>query len=106
MPLGTPAQAQTPCEADEQRRAGVMERIGAVVAEGLQDGAELHVQPYGSFVSGLYTPSGDLDIALEGFVHHGCAARPFPSNSCIQLCDEYQGPHALWMCCYVFRTSR
>ena len=24
------------------------------------------VQPYGSFVSGLYTPDGDLDITIEG----------------------------------------
>ena len=50
-----------------------MARIGAVVAEGLQDGAELHVLPYGSFVSKLYTPNGDLDIALEGCVRSGCA---------------------------------
>ncbi|KAK9832586.1 hypothetical protein WJX81_001551 [Elliptochloris bilobata] len=64
-------EAQTPCEADERRRADVMARVGAVVAEGLQDGAELHVQPYGSFVSKLYTPNGDLDIALEGLLRHG-----------------------------------
>lgn len=51
----------------------MMARIGAVVAEGLQDGAELHVLPYGSFVSKLYTPNGDLDIALEGCVRSGCA---------------------------------
>ncbi len=50
-----------------------MARIGDVVAEGLQDGAELHVLPYGSFVSKLYTPNGDLDIALEGCVRSGCA---------------------------------
>lgn len=24
------------------------------------------LQPYGSFVSGMYTPSGDLDITIEG----------------------------------------
>ena len=65
-------QAQTPCEADEQRRADVMARIGAVVAEGLQEGAELLVLPYGSFVSKLYTPNGDLDIALEGCVRSRC----------------------------------
>ncbi len=66
-------QAQTPVEADERRRADVMARIGQVVAEGLQEGAALRVQPYGSFVSGLYTPAGDLDIALEGCVRQGCA---------------------------------
>ena len=29
--------------------------------------------PYGSFVGKLYTPNGDLDIALEGCVRSGCA---------------------------------
>ena len=33
---------------------------------------ELHVLPYGRVVSKLYTPNGDLDIALEGCVRSGC----------------------------------
>ena len=26
----------------------------------------LDLEPYGSFVSGLYTPQGDLDLSIEG----------------------------------------
>ena len=29
--------------------------------------------PYGRVVSKLYTPNGELDIALEGCVRSGCA---------------------------------
>ena len=32
----------------------------------------MHVLPYGSFISKLYTPNGDLDIPLEGCVRSRC----------------------------------
>jgi len=28
---------------------------------------------YGSFVSGLYSPEGDLDVSIEGELDYGCA---------------------------------
>jgi hypothetical protein len=31
------------------------------------------VRPYGSFVSGLFSPEGDLDMALDGFLDYKCA---------------------------------
>ena len=30
------------------------------------------MRPYGSFVSGLYTPQGDLDLALDGSLDYKC----------------------------------
>jgi hypothetical protein len=34
------------------------------------------VRPYGSFVSGLFSPEGDLDMALDGFLDYKCACVP------------------------------
>ena len=30
------------------------------------------MRPYGSFVSGLFSPEGDLDMALDGFLDYKC----------------------------------
>ena len=34
------------------------------------------MRPYGSFVSGLFSPEGDLDMALDGFLDYKCATVP------------------------------
>ena len=47
-------------------RDDVLRRMNEVVGRGLAGFMDLHVEPYGSFVSRLYTPGGDLDIAVEG----------------------------------------
>jgi len=44
----------------------VIKRIDEVVKGGLLQFKGMHVQHYGSYTSGLFTPSGDLDIAIEG----------------------------------------
>ena len=44
----------------------ILQRIGGLVKSGLGEYEDLYVEPYGSFVSGLYTPSGDLDISIQG----------------------------------------
>lgn len=61
----------TPSDADHQRRVRVIKWLSELVARGVWRGRGLTVQPYGSFVSGLYSPGGDLDIALEGFATVG-----------------------------------
>jgi DNA polymerase sigma len=63
--------ASMPSDADHQRRVRVLKWLSDLVAGGVWRGRGLTVQPYGSFVSGLYTPSGDLDIGLEGFAMVG-----------------------------------
>ena len=59
-------QEQTPSPADWSVRNDVLRRVNALVARGLAGMTDLHVEPYGSFVSNLFTPGGDLDIAVEG----------------------------------------
>ena len=59
-------QEQTPSERDAERRQDILERLGSIVAAGLDGHTGLRVEPYGSFVSGLYCPTGDLDISIEG----------------------------------------
>ena len=60
-----------PTAADKAVREQVLQRMNEVVAGGLAGYSNLHVEPYGSFVSGLYTPGGDLDIAIEGIAPTG-----------------------------------
>ena len=59
-------QSQEPNEEDEQKRTRVLADINKLVTEGLCGWHGMHVAPYGSFVSGLYTSTGDLDISIEG----------------------------------------
>ncbi len=61
-------QEQTPSPEDAEKRRQILERLGAIVAAGLDGHIGLRVEPYGSFVSGLYCPTGDLDISIEGHV--------------------------------------
>ena len=62
-----PVQKQQPAESDEAVRQRVLKEVNALVQPGLLGYRGMHVAPYGSFVSGLYTSTGDLDISIEGF---------------------------------------
>lgn len=59
-------QAQEPTDTDAEKRRRVLAEVGDLVETGLRNWTGMHVKPYGSFVSGLYTSSGDLDISVEG----------------------------------------
>jgi len=59
-------QSQEPSAADRQIRERVLREVNALVQPGLNGYHGMHVAPYGSFVSGLYTSTGDLDISIEG----------------------------------------
>ena len=47
-------------------RQEVIQRVDHIVRSGLKGYTGMHVEHYGSFTSGLFTPTGDLDIAIEG----------------------------------------
>ena len=51
-----------------------MMAIDDIVQTGLPDYPGLCIRPYGSYVSGLYSPSGDLDLSIEGTPTGGYAA--------------------------------
>ena len=51
-----------------------MQAMDEIVQTGLPDYPGLCIRPYGSYVSGLYCPSGDLDLSIEGTPTGGCAA--------------------------------
>lgn len=51
----------------------MLARLGRLVARGVLGFPGLSVRPYGSFVSGLYSPGGDLDVALDGFLDYRCS---------------------------------
>lgn len=59
-------QRQEPTEEDACKRVAVLQQVSKLVTEGLRGWHGMHVAPYGSFVSGLYTSTGDLDISIEG----------------------------------------
>ena len=59
-------QEQTPSPSDYEVRHAVIMRMRDIVAHGLNFYSGLGVEPYGSFVSNLFTPTGDLDLAIEG----------------------------------------
>lgn len=56
-----------PTPADNAIRERVLADVNNLVKQGLAGYHGMHVAPYGSFVSGLYTRNGDLDISIEGF---------------------------------------
>ena len=61
--------AATPTTADVRAREDVMMRLSGLVRSTVNNkfsGKSLEIQPYGSFLSGLYTPEGDLDLSIEG----------------------------------------
>ncbi len=47
-------------------RTQLIRRISDVVSHGLNYEAGMRIEPYGSFLSNLFTPQGDLDLAIEG----------------------------------------
>ena len=59
-------QEQTPTQEDAQNRREILQQLDDIVKTGLPDYPGLCIQPYGSYVSGLYCPSGDLDLSIEG----------------------------------------
>ena len=59
-------QEQTPSAEDAQKRREILQQIDELVQTGLPDYPGLCIRPYGSYVSGLYCPSGDLDLSIEG----------------------------------------
>ncbi|KAA6421869.1 MAG: hypothetical protein FRX49_08188 [Trebouxia sp. A1-2] len=74
--LHAAVQKQQPSEADEAVRQRVLQDMNALVQPGLLGYTGMHVAPYGSFVSGLYTSGGDLDISIEGFRTRGSEQIP------------------------------
>ena len=64
----TVVQGQQPTQQDRARRVNALELLGRVVEGGLAYEPNLKARPYGSFVSDVYSPTGDLDVSVEGFV--------------------------------------
>lgn len=64
--LPAAVQREEPTEEDARKRQVVLQQVNQLVTEGLRGWHGMHVAPYGSFVSGLYTSTGDLDISIEG----------------------------------------
>ena len=60
------ALASTPTSADLEHRLAAMGRLKTLAQSGIRFCVGLDLEPYGSFVSGLYTPEGDLDLSIEG----------------------------------------
>ncbi len=78
-----PEQAQTPSAEDRAQRDDVVGRIDALVRSGLDNNKRLFITAYGSFLSGLYSPNGDLDLSIEGLVGRQCA--PMITTHCTSL---------------------
>jgi DNA polymerase sigma len=64
--LYLPLQALTPNHGDHAKREEILQSVGGMVEAGLEGYTGLYVEPFGSFVSGLYAPHGDLDISIQG----------------------------------------
>ena len=62
----------------------MLNRFSDLVRGGLGSwyGPHLRVEPYGSFVSGLFSPGGDLDISLEGELSQGYASVGLHTELC------------------------
>ena len=71
-------QEQTPDTEDADKRREIIQAVDDIVQDGLPDYPGLCIRPYGSYVSGLYSPSGDLDLSIEGTPSGGCACPSFP----------------------------
>ena len=82
-PGGLHEQEQTPSAEDAARRRDVVARIDALVRSGLDAHRHLFIAAYGSFLSGLYAPTGDLDLSIEGQLGRRCALHAHPSLSCL-----------------------
>ena len=56
----------SPTFSQRRAREGVIDRLSTLAKSGIRFCHGLFIEPYGSFVSGLYTPNGDLDLSIEG----------------------------------------
>jgi hypothetical protein len=72
--LRAAAAAATPGAADRDERLAVVARLRGIARSGIRFCTGLDLEPFGSFVSGLYSPSGDMDLSIEG-VAKWCAQR-------------------------------
>ena len=69
-------QKQTPTASDAEKRHDILQAIDEIVQTGLPEHPGLCIKPYGSYVSGLYCPSGDLDLSIEGVPTAGWVSLP------------------------------
>lgn len=79
-------QAETPQDQHYAIREEVIWRVDQLVRSGLLAFKGMHVEHYGSFTSGLFNPSGDLDIAIEGRLEFDTTKRQVH----LQLGSQYQ----------------
>ena len=95
-------QEQTPNARDAQKRSEILQAIDEIVQTGLPDYPGLCIKPYGSYVSGLYCPSGDLDLSVEGIPtggyvrmlgsgHNRCPSH-VPMRGCVKLGSARKAP--------------
>ena len=61
-------QGMQPSQGERARRLDTLELLGGVVERGIAYENNLQARPYGSFVSNVYSPGGDLDVSIEGYV--------------------------------------
>jgi hypothetical protein len=74
--LPAPQQEHTPSAEDAARRREVVARMDVIVRSGLDAHKHLFIAAYGSFLSGLYSPTGDLDLSIEGQLGRRSACAP------------------------------
>ena len=59
-------QSQEPNQQEIAQKEQLIASLNRLVQPGLGDYTGMHVEPYGSFTSGLSNQGGDLDLAVEG----------------------------------------
>jgi hypothetical protein len=62
--------ALRPIPQDHQLRMNVLMRLNRLARTGINFAKGLELHAFGSFVSGLYTPKGDLDLSIEGSAYY------------------------------------
>ena len=59
-------QSQEPNQQEIAQKEQLIASLNRLVQPGLGEYTGMHVEPYGSFTSGLSNQGGDLDLAVEG----------------------------------------
>ena len=59
-------QSQKPKQQEIAQKEQLIASLNRLVQAGLGEYTGMHVEPYGSFTSGLSNQGGDLDLAVEG----------------------------------------
>ena len=59
-------QSQEPSQQEVAQKEQLIASLNRLVQPGLGEYTGMHVEPYGSFTSGLSNQGGDLDLAVEG----------------------------------------